>query len=115
MARRKKETPVTQAELDDGMTAEDHEALEQEEIEEGSLHGDDAEGETKPPPNPNAARVNKVEEKRVKLPRRNLGGMYRCAARLSHGGVRHMPGTEVKLTDEEARHFLKDGVVEPLD
>jgi hypothetical protein len=41
--------------------------------------------------------------------------MYRCAARLSHGGVRHMPGTEVKLTDEEARHFLKDGVVEPLD
>lgn len=114
MARRKKETPVTQAELDEGMTAEDHEALEQEEIEEGSLHEGDEE-EPKPPPNPNAAKVNKVEEKRVKLPRRNLGGMYRCAARLSHGGVKHMPGATVKLSDEEARHFLKDGVVEPLD
>lgn len=113
MARRKKETPVTQAELDDGTTAEDHEALEQAEMEEGD--GDSDEEEEKPPPNPNAAKVNKVEEKRVKLPRRNLGGMYRCAARLSHGGVRHLPGAKVKLSDEEARHFLKDGVVEPLD
>lgn len=64
---------------------------------------------------PKVAKELKVESGQ-KLPQRDLGGRYRCAARVSHGGTKHRPGTVLVLTDEEARSYLKDGpVIEPLD
>lgn len=85
-------------------TVEDHEAAKRA---EGTINKTSAPG--------TPAKVRKVEEKRVTLPKRNLGGMYRCIARVRHGGKKHYPGTELNLTDAEARHYLEGGAVEPLD
>lgn len=51
-----------------------------------------------------------------KLPKRDLGGVYKLACRMRHGGKLRKPGELVTLTDEEARTFLKAGpVIEPQD
>lgn len=69
-----------------------------------------------PEPNPNAAEKLSVEHKEVALPEeRNLAGRYMTQARCSIGGKMYPPKTEVKLSNEIARHFLKTQSVKPLD
>jgi len=50
-----------------------------------------------------------------KRPRRNLAGVYTCKTCVRQAGVKHNPGDELTLTDEEARHYLKLEAVTPLD
>ncbi len=66
-------------------------------------------------PNPNKAKVNKVSEPKVKLPVRDLAGMYKTTARCSYKGKILMPNTEVQLSNADARHYLSSNSVVPLD
>lgn len=99
------------------MTAEEHRALEEAELAEGTGEEEPEEEPEEPPvaAKPKQAKPRKVEEKTVKLPRRDLGGQYRCKARVSHGGTKHLPGTVITLTDKDARHFLRDAVIESVE
>lgn len=77
-------------------------------LEETSLEIDDDEEILTPIP----VKATPVPSKR---PRRDLGGVYTCKTCVRHGGVKHSPGTELQLTDAEARHYLKFNSVVALD
>ena len=46
---------------------------------------------------------------------RDLGGMYRCKTVIRKDGQKIPCGTELELTNEEARHYIKFEAVEALD
>jgi hypothetical protein len=110
---RKQSTPAADT------SPEDTEALEQAEMDEGGEQdgatSTPAEPEYPPAPAGPKAQPLAIEEKRVTLPRRNLGGQYKCKTCVRKDGTRHHPGTTLTLTDDEARHYLKHDAVEALD
>lgn len=61
------------------------------------------------------AQPMKIEEKRVSVPKRNLAGRYKALHCVRKDGVKHHPGSELILTDDEARHYLRFSAVEALD
>jgi len=134
MGRQRKQAPATEPEtLEDLAPAPeaDDEAQAEQDADTGEDEGTEDESEEPEAPSTDAAPAASaeptppgagpkaqplsIEETRVKLPRRNLSGAYKCKTRVRKDGSTHLPGTTLTLTDAEARHFLKFEAVEPLD